>query len=72
MSLSWSGWHLPPHYVQLTPQENVVMLANIRSSVVASGGETFSTFSVSLAIWCSLGQEAAVCLITGAVIGMSR
>lgn len=54
--------------LQLAPQENVVVLANNHSSVVASGAETFSTLFVSLAIWCSLGQEAAVYLITGAVI----
>lgn len=54
--------------LQLTPQEKVVVLANNRSSVVASGAETFSTLFLSLAIRCSLGQEAAVCLIASAVI----
>ena len=54
--------------LQLAPQEKVVVLANNRSSVVASGAETFSTLLLSLAIRCSLGQEAAVCLIASAVI----
>lgn len=53
--------------LQLAAQEKVVVLANNRSSVVAIRAETFSTLFLSLAIWCSLGQEAAVCLITGAV-----
>lgn len=54
--------------LQLAPQEKVVVLVNNCSSAVASEAETFSTLFLLLVIWCRPGQEAAVCLITGAVI----
>lgn len=68
MSLKWSGWKLPSHYSSTNPQEKVVVLANSHSSVVASRAEAFRTLFLSLAVWCSPGQEAAVCLLTCAVI----
>lgn len=61
-------WLATTPTLQLTPQEKVVVLANSCSSVVASRAETFSTLFLSLAVWWSLGQEAAVCLLMCAVI----
>lgn len=39
----WMEWLALSPALQLAPQEKVVVLANICSSVVASGAETFST-----------------------------
>lgn len=61
-------WLATTPTLHLTPQEKVVMLANNCSSVVASRAETFSTLFLSLAVWGILEQEAAVCLLTCAVI----
>lgn len=61
-------WLTATPTLQLTPQETVVLLANSCSSVVASRAETFSTLFLSLAVRCSLGQEAAVGLLLCAVI----
>lgn len=61
-------WLATTPTLQLTSQEKVVVLANNCSSVVSSRAETFSTLFLSLAVWCSPGQEAAVWLLTCAVM----
>lgn len=66
--LGWVSNGVASNYPHTTAQGKVVVLANSCSSVVASRAETFSTLFLSLAVWCSPGQEAAVCLFACAVI----